>query len=78
MPFPPPGDPPDPGTEARSLVSPALAGGLFSTGATWEAPCVLMFCLSRAQVSTGHPMEEEKYYRASSLVSKVNKIPRGS
>ena len=31
-----PGDLPDPGTEPASLVSPALAGGLFITSATWE------------------------------------------
>ena len=34
---PPPGDLPDPGTEPVSLTSPALAGELFSTRATWEA-----------------------------------------
>ena len=34
MPFSPPGDLPDPGTEAASLVSPALAGGFFITTAT--------------------------------------------
>jgi hypothetical protein len=78
LPFPPPGDLPNPGTATLSLVSPALAGGFFTTGATWEVPYVLMFCLSRAQVSTDHPMEEEKYYKASSLVSKVNKVLRGS
>ena len=36
MPCPPPGDLPDPGTETQSLVSSALAGGLFTTSATWE------------------------------------------
>ena len=35
--FPPPGDFPDPGIEPMSLTSPALAGGFFSTSATWEA-----------------------------------------
>ena len=29
--FPSPGDPPDPGMEPAALVSPALAGGLFTT-----------------------------------------------
>ena len=29
LPFPPPGDRPNPGTELTSLVSPALAGGFF-------------------------------------------------
>ena len=37
LPFPPPGDLPDPGIEPRSLMSPALAGGFFTTSATWEA-----------------------------------------
>ena len=33
-----PGDLPDPGMESTSLRSPVLAGGFFSTSATWEAP----------------------------------------
>ena len=33
-----PGDLPDPGIEPTSLVSPTLAGGSFTTNATWEAP----------------------------------------
>ena len=38
LPFPTPGDLPDPRTEPTSLSSPALVGGSFSTGTTWEAP----------------------------------------
>ena len=38
LPFPTPGDLPDPGIKPASLVSPALAGGFFTTNATWEAP----------------------------------------
>ena len=34
---PPPGDLPNPGLEAESLASPALAGGFFTTSTTWEA-----------------------------------------
>ena len=34
----PPGDLPDPGMEPLSLMSPALAGRLFTTSATWETP----------------------------------------
>ena len=30
---------PDPGTELVSPLSPALAGGFFTTRATWEVPC---------------------------------------
>ena len=37
LPFPSPGDLPDPGIKPASLSSPALAGGFFTTGATWEA-----------------------------------------
>ena len=37
LPFPPPGDLPDPGIELESLRSPALAGGFFTTSTTWEA-----------------------------------------
>ena len=44
LPCPPPGDLPDtsdPGTEPMSLMSPALAGGFFTTSATWEAQSVI-------------------------------------
>ena len=37
LPCPPPGDLPHPGIEPESLTSPALAGGFFTTSATWEA-----------------------------------------
>ena len=38
LPFPPPGDLPNPGIEPTSLASAALADGSLSTSATWEAP----------------------------------------
>ena len=37
LPYPPPGDLPNPGIEAASLKSSALAGRFFTTSATWEA-----------------------------------------
>jgi len=37
LPFPPPGDLPNPGIKPQSLPSSALAGGFFTTSATWEA-----------------------------------------
>ena len=37
LPSPPPGDLPHPQIKPASLMSPALAGGLFPTSATWEA-----------------------------------------
>ena len=36
LPCPSPGDLPNPGIEPTSLMSPALAGGFFTTSATWE------------------------------------------
>ena len=43
--IPSPGHPPDPGIEPASPASPALAGGFFTTSATWEAlyTCVDVF-----------------------------------
>ena len=37
LPFPTPGDLPDPETEPTSLMSPPLAGRFFTTSTTWEA-----------------------------------------
>ena len=37
LPFPSPGDLPDPGIERCSLLCPELAGGFFTTSAPWEA-----------------------------------------
>ena len=36
LPLPPPGDLPDPGIEPKSLKSPSLASGFFTTSITWE------------------------------------------
>ena len=45
LPFHSPGDLPDPGIEPAFLLSPALAGGLFTTGATWEPNVVLIIVI---------------------------------
>ena len=37
LPFPPPGDLPNPGIEPTSLMFPALAGRSFTASSTWEA-----------------------------------------
>ena len=42
LPCPPPGDLPDTGIKPVSLMSPALAGGFFTTSATWEAHSLLL------------------------------------
>ena len=38
LPFPPAWDLPDPEVKLKSPASPTLAGGFFTTGATWQAP----------------------------------------
>ena len=49
LPFPPPGDPPNPGTEP---ASPALSGGFFTTSAIREAPVVFgKYLITAAQMS---------------------------
>ena len=37
LPFPSPGDLPNPGIKCKTLAYPALAGGFFTTSTTWEA-----------------------------------------
>ena len=41
LPFPPLGNLPDPGIEPTSPESPTLAGGFFTTSATWEASATM-------------------------------------
>ena len=45
QPFPSPGDPPDPGIEPMSLISPALASGFFTASATREAYLCVCVCI---------------------------------
>ena len=50
LPFPPSGDIPDLWIKPASLTFPALAGGFFTTGATWEALLLLLLsCFSRVR-----------------------------
>ena len=55
LPCPPPGALPDPGIEPTSLTSPALAGGFFTTSATWEASDLNLGVLNiwASQVASG-------------------------
>ena len=41
LPGPPPGNHPQPGIEPMSLMSPALAGGFFTTRATWKSQQII-------------------------------------
>ena len=53
LPFPSPGDLPNPGIEPASLVSPELAGSFFTAIITWEAqtkPGIYLFCHSVASI----------------------------
>ena len=46
LPFPSPGDHPDPGIEFMFLASLVLAGGFLTTSVAWEAPvCVCIYIL---------------------------------
>ena len=59
VPFPTPGDLPDPGIELTSVLSPALAGGFFATGATYQAELnwnhrETRHTLARAPFTPGH------------------------
>ena len=61
LPCPAPGDIPNPGIEPMSLTSPALAGGFFTTSATWKAwsyvsvcVCVLSVCMCTHAQSLSH------------------------
>ena len=69
LPFPTPGDLPDPGIKPVSPASPASAGGFFTTRATWEAQylsnalLVLFLCRTRTnrfQVSSSFSREIKK------------------
>ena len=44
LPCPPPGDLPEPGIQFKTLKSPALAGGFFTTSTTWEAQLAATHC----------------------------------
>ena len=52
LPCPPPGGLPDPGIELTSFMSPALAGGFFTTSATWEVHYNACMCVSHSVVSS--------------------------
>ena len=57
LPFPPPGDLPNPGIKPTSLESPALAGGFFTTSATWEVTCY-------HPLSVGLPLSNDQRFQA--------------
>ena len=67
LPFPPPGDLPDPGIEPGSRMSPALAGWFFTTSATWAAMQEM-----RVQfLGWEDPLEEEMATHSSILAYRI-------
>ena len=68
LPFPSPGDLPDPGIEPRSLASPALAGGFFTTSATiWHlvnTSSTLLSDINYHEVSSPIPDSWDKSFLA--------------
>ena len=63
LPCPPPGDLPNPEIKLTSFISPALAGGFFTTSATWEAfpggsATQLRGCEAMVLLSALHPASQ--------------------
>ena len=54
---PPPGTLPDPGLSPHLLRPPTLAGGFFTTSATWEAPKALGLSAESFASETGCPLK---------------------
>ena len=67
LPFPSPGDLPDPGIES---MSPALAGGFFTTTATWEA----LEKESQVVVKDTHTSQRHQEWIYNCKFSKVNAL----
>ena len=76
MPCPPPGDLVNPGIKPTSLMSPALAGGLFTTGATWEAP--VMNCTNPYCAASRRGVITSCNYKLELGLGKETRIPDGS
>ena len=78
LPFPPPGDLPDPGIKPVSLVSPALIGGFFATCATWEqdntVTGVSKFCLWKEWITEENKLMKLSYYYKVKQVSLLETI----
>ena len=66
---PPPGDLPNPGIEPASLGSPTLAGGFFSTNATWEAHTRINIEIKKMlrTIKHGKAHGRERYFYSTTL-----------
>ena len=71
LPFPPPGDLPDPGMKPTFLMSHALAGGCFTTNATWEALWNHR-AISKAGSCSGHSwLQKQTHTQARQLCTQL-------
>ena len=66
---PPPGDLPNPGIEPASLMSPALAGGFFTTSATWEAPVAMVRRPEKKGVGQLYQVHSSSEFRSKYIMS---------
>ena len=68
LPWPYPGDLCYPGMELRSLVSPALVGGFFTTSTTWEMPCREWAAVNGIDSISGFiSVEENEHYSKTNI-----------
>ena len=67
LPCPPPGDLPNPGIEPAPLMSPAVAGGFFTTCAPWEA----LMSQSLGCVYLGERRGRRRHYSATNYALPV-------
>ena len=64
-PCPPPGDPPDPGIEPKSFVSPALMGRSFTTVPLWKPSSALENASAEASMDTKVRRKEKECARCT-------------
>ena len=67
LPCSPPGDLPNPGIKPASLMSPALAGGFFTTSTTWEAHHPSIHFSIHSQI---HTLDFAPYTQVHPMLSK--------
>ena len=71
MPCPCPGDLPDSGIKPESLMSPALAGRIFTTNATWDAPNITTKDIKSLKFKSANVLELTRYslWRSEDTIS---------
>ena len=86
LPCPPPEELPDPGIKATTLMSPTLAGGFFTTSATWEAQLyngkddlhsVIPIRAFRLALVLKNPPDNARDLRDKGLIPGLGRVPGG-